>query len=473
MSKSALIAFLSGVLASALSYAILIATKYPLSESVAKSDQVFAMFSFAICIALTIFFLVRKYGFYLVKSFFYKQIDDIVKKRINEFCDKERSYGVVKVFANMPACISEISKELATANNIAIFVQIGRDILSGKGLFYEDMKANPNAKSIRILHSSIRTPYLSKKKLADRDLTKLAEWQRDLISSEQSGKQLASLYNEGVFESRSHHEGYYFRVFMFDDFCYVQPYIYSSDNAEKAPVFKIKNLGLGSLYDTFKGYFDNKWLEYEPNTYYINDFIKESSPISVAAFIRYDGLFVFSVPERYISKDNIYIQAVGGKVEPNEAYTSALEREVKEEINACIKIQHSRFTTYINEGAIQFSATFHDQPAPYVIYYRDTVEGSRVKWVLLYNVELLTNSIQDLIAKNENKAIVCLSQTLLSRLVDPTEKITIRDIKNARDGSCIMSSMNFSLDTIVKPRGMVSIINMASSPAGMAGAIVN
>lgn len=465
MKKSSVYSFLIAVLSSAVAYALLIITRSYFNDDLSDSDKIYSIISVTIFIFLVLNSIIKSFGWVVAKKIYSSEIENesvkLAKKLQEEFQDE---HNIMNVFPSMSSCIDEICERLAREENISIFVQIGREILSGKGIFYEFLKRNSNTDSIRILHSSVKTPYLSTKQASGREKGKFEEWRLDLVSSSQSGKQLENIFNKGVFQLRVHHEAYYWRIFLFDELCYVQPYIYFSDNADRAPVYKIKNTE-SSLYNTFKNYFEKKWVEYEPNTYYINDFIKESFPVSVTAILKFESLYVFSVPNRYVQDNEILVQAVGGKAEKDETYKSALIREINEEIDAKIKIHSSNRTICIHEGGIQLEEALHDTPAPYVIYRRNTsshTRDKRVKWILLFQAELLINSIEELKPKNETSAIICLSREMLTKLSDPIQAITVRDIHNSKDGSCIITSNVYPETTVLHPQGMVPIISTSN-----------
>lgn len=110
---------------------------------------------------------------------------------------------------------------------------------------------------------------------------------------------------------------------------------------------------------------------------------------------------------------------------------------------------------------------FHDTPAPYILYRRNIsndTKDQRVKWILLFQAELLINSIEELKPKNETNSIICLSREMLMKLSDPIESLTVRDIKNSKDGSCIIPSNAYSENATLHPKGMVSIISMSTFP---------
>ena len=438
-----------------------------LGENINFSEELFSFLSITILLFICIIVLFKKYSWKFVEAVFKEEISEKIKQNVDLYIDEVKDQNhVIKIYPNMNSSIEDICHDLSSDKKISIFVQIGREILSGKGIFYKHLKKNQTPDRIRILHSSVRTSYLSAKQAVKRAKGKLEEWKLDLISVEQSGKQLSKLYNSGVFETRAHHEGYYWRFFLFENHCYVQPYIFKSDNSEHAPVIKIKKEE-GSLYSTFENFFENKWKEYTPNTYYINDFIKEAFPVSVTAILKHEHLYIFSVPERYVTDTRIYLQAVGGKTDGSETFTEALVREIKEEIDVDVEIFSSSYTMYIHEGGIQLSEPFHDNPAPYCIYRRDisdVTRDKRIRWILLYQAELNLSSLSDLKQKNETDTIICLSQDLLFKLTDPTTNLTVRDINMSKDGSCIVTNKSQNQNIILEGRGMVSVISNATRP---------
>lgn len=468
MKSQSIIAFLIAILSSSFAYSILILTKKLLGEKLNYSDEIYAYFSIVISLFIILSIIFKKYGWLIVKTIFKEEVTNEINQHATSQIDKILEINhIPQIYPNMSSCIDDICHDLASSKDISIFVQIGREILSGKGIFYKHLKKNSSPDKIRILHSSVRTPYLSSKQASKRSKGKLQEWKLDLTSVEQSGKQLSNLYNDGIFETRAHHEGYYWRIFLFESHCYIQPYIFRSNNSENAPVIKITKEH-NSIYNTFRDFFENKWIEYTPNTYYINDFIKEAFPVSVTAILKYESLYIFSVPERYVTEKKLYLQAVGGKTDGSETFKEALSREIREEIDADVEIYSSSYTTYIHEGGIQLSEPFHDNPAPYCIYRRDISDGTRdkrIRWILLYQAEANLSSINNLRPTRETDTIVCLSQDLLFKLANPTTILTIKDVQESRDGSCVISPNPYKLNIELEGRGMVSVISTATLPS--------
>lgn len=162
--------------------------------------------------------------------------------------------------------------------------------------------------------------------------------------------------------------------------------------------------------------------------------------------LKYKSLYIFTVPDRYVTKNKLSLQAAGGKADKSETFKEALNREIKEEIKADIEIYSSNYTTYIHEGGILLSEPFHDNPAPYCIYRRDIssdTRDKRIKWILLFQAEALLNSIDDLQPAHETDTIVCLSQDLLLQLTHPTHRLRIKDVQDSKDGSCIISKNKY------------------------------
>ena len=459
-------AFLFALLTGTASHSLLVFIKLANGEVIEKSDLLFALISISIMILILLYMLIRHFGWSLIKKIYKVEINHENKISIEKELEKfKNNNNILKVYPNMNASMKDICLKLSTEKNISIFVQIGTEILSGKGLFYECLKENIAPNKIRILHSSVRTIYLSGKEAQLRSRGKLDEWKLNLQSAELLAIQLAKYFNtdsQSIFEDRVHHEGYYWRFFLFDDECFIQPYIYKSKNASQAPVFRLKNTK-DSMYKTFQEYFENKWVEYEANKYYLHDFIKEAFPLSVTAILRFKSLYIFSIPKRYVKKNAIFVQAVGGKVDKEETFKSALIREVKEEINTNITVLSSKQTYHYNGGVKQSKEYFHDDPAPYSIYRRDTSTGNRnqnVKWILLYEAIMNIDSLGELEPRNETALILCLSRVMLERLVNGKVVLNVHDIQTSKDGSCFLGDTeDIKPSVTLYPKGMTAIIN--------------
>lgn len=465
--KNTFFSLFVAVLSSAFAYVLLIFIKQYLGEDIPYSEKIYSVIIVTLVLFILLHFITKIFGWKLIKSIYSKEINEEINQKLKCYYEHlgDNQAGLEKSFSNMTEAMSEICQKLRESKNVSIFVQIGRDILSGKGVFYDCLMHNKEAERIRILHCSKNNPYLSEKRASERGRGKISEWHQELTSVDDTGKRISHDYAEGVFEKRFHHEGYLWRIFMFDDCCFVQPYIYESNNSDRAPVYKLLN-AKNSVYNTFRDYFEFKWEENKPNIRYVNDLVRDSFPVAVTAILRFDSLYVFVVPKRYIEKGSIYVQAVGGKIEENENFKEALVREIFEEIGAKVKVHNSSYTTYIHEGANLWSWKLQDDPAPYCIYKRDSQDtrDKRVEWILLYQAELNISNIKELSPDNEADTIVCLSYSLLSKLISGTSPLTVNEINNATDGSRIISNNFYSPDTKLHPRGMVPVIGTSSHP---------
>lgn len=459
MKNTSIFTLLIAILSSAVAYSLLVLIRIYFDEKLSSSDEIYAYISIFIFLFLGFYSSIKYYGWQLIKHIYKAELQNEVNSYATK--DLEAKYNVIKIYPNMESCKDDICEKLSSEKNISIFVQIGTGVLTGKGSLYNCLKKNLSPDSIRILHASVKTKFLSMKEASSRGKAKYAEWTANLKNADFLGRTLSKLYNDGVFETRAHHEGYYWRIFLFDNECFVQPYAYKKNNSQNAPVFRLRNTE-GSIYNTFRDYFENKWIEYKPNTYHVNDFIKESFPVSVTAILKFNSLYIFSIPKRYVTNNNLYIQAVGGKVEKDETYKTALIRETQEEINANIRVYSSRFTTYMNSGGIYCSEKFLDDPAPNIIYRRDIDENNRdkrVKWILLYQADLNINSLNEISPQNEIDSVICLSSEMLLNVVNPTTKLTIQDVKKSTDGSCLLGNIEkYNSDMVIHPKGVTSII---------------
>lgn len=183
--------------------------------------------------------------------------------------------GIVEIFPNYPACDGEIVEHLQVSKNVRIFLQIGKTVLAGTTSIYDYLASAKLEKgtSIKILHTNTKNPYLSKN-IAEKRGSSHKEWSADTdyanIKTKIIHSSLTDINKEISFESKVHTEGYIWRFFVFDDYAYVQPYLYSSDNSEQAPVYKIskyftsskqKSVNNNSLYIVFSKLFNQKWDE--------------------------------------------------------------------------------------------------------------------------------------------------------------------------------------------------------------------
>jgi hypothetical protein len=193
-----------------------------------------------------------------------------------ESCERaqlESLTGIIRIYPNFTNCQKEILEHLKTSGSIRIFIQIGKSVLSGTGEknFYDYLGnvVPPNA-TVKILHASAESPYLSKERARERG-SDYDEWIADLEFAKKKVEILRKRTTK--IESRQHKEGYVWRLFIFDEFAYVQAYLSDRHTGETVPVLKLSRfLSSGersenpnSLYRAFLRYFDFKWDDYKPD----------------------------------------------------------------------------------------------------------------------------------------------------------------------------------------------------------------
>ena len=202
-----------------------------------------------------------------------EEITPLIKEDFYE--NLQAMTGIVKIFPNYPACDGEILEHLQVSKNVKIFLQIGKTVLAGTTNIYDYLASAKLEKgtNIKILHTNINNPHLSKN-IADKRGSFYEEWVADTnyayIKTKIIHSTLTEITDEISFESKLHNEGYIWRFFIFDDYAYVQPYLYKSNNSEQAPVYKIskyytsskhKSVNNNSLYIVFLKLFNLKWEE--------------------------------------------------------------------------------------------------------------------------------------------------------------------------------------------------------------------
>jgi hypothetical protein len=151
---------------------------------------------------------------------------------------------------------------------------MGKTVAVGRKSYYEfiaDAKL-PKDAEVKILHALHSSPYLSEKNAKQRG-SRFDEWQAHLDHAKSILNALSNRADINL-KSRQHCEAYTWRMFIFDDYAYIQPYLYAKDNSENAPVLKISRIfttsddaivNPHSLYHVFSYYFDTKWNENRPN----------------------------------------------------------------------------------------------------------------------------------------------------------------------------------------------------------------
>jgi hypothetical protein len=201
------------------------------------------------------------------------EVRPLVEKDVNAAL--ESNTGIIKVFPNFPACEHEILQHTKKTKSVRVFLQMGKAVAVGRKSYYEflaEAKLQNNAE-IRVLHASPSSPYLNEKRAKQRG-SRFDEWQAHLNHAKSILNAISNRADINL-NSRQHSEAYTWRMFIFDDYAYIQPYLYANDNSENAPVLKISRVfttsdkaieNAHSLYNVFSYYFDTKWTENSSNT---------------------------------------------------------------------------------------------------------------------------------------------------------------------------------------------------------------
>jgi hypothetical protein len=387
--------------------------------------------------------------------------------------------GIVKVFENFREAETEILEHVKTSRSVRVFLQIGKTVLGGTTSFYDYLGKvmNPDAK-IRILYAGLESPYLSER-IAYERTSDYKEWKADL---DHAINKITNLMEKshGAIKGRRHAEGYVWRLFIFDDIAYVQPYLYPRDNSDRAPVLKItrvnpfpnnKEENSSSLYKAFANYFDFKWDEYRPNFTSLARLIPPTDVTSVAVTAKYHQFYVFAIPLRYMMEKTkeVPFHGVGGKRHQDEDWAETAKREVLEETGANISLISSGHTHFHTTGAELESVDLEDDPRPYCLYKR-TREADpnfahpEVLWLVGFEGDLMIKSLDELKPRSEIGGLVCLTGDVLLRTLQ--EKITYREIETAGDGSRVIlgSNVNFDLDVRAIPAGLAILVAAAQRP---------
>lgn len=377
--------------------------------------------------------------------------------------------GLVGVFDNWGQCQDEILRELTTSYSIRVFAQIGKSVLSGAAVIFNALEhTNPQA-VVKILHAGVNNPYLSERSALTRGAD-YREWREDIEYVGRVGERLRGRLGPRI-EIRQHKEGYIWRLFIFDDLVYMQPYLHSSDNAQKAPVFKFSRLSdlagpdenNKSLYNMLSGYFDIKWEECAAKPVVLQDMIDAENLVSVVALTEQAGSRIFVIPNRLLERNGkeLEFHYIGGKRGAGEGWIEALQRESIEEIGAKLtSIKSSTFTRDLTTDAEFDPLILAEDPRPYFVYKRtrevrpETADPG-ILWIVGYEATLSAETPIE--PSREIAAIVRLTPDLLRRTA--RETITYERIARATDGSGILvrRGVDFDYKRIAKPAQLASL----------------
>lgn len=382
--------------------------------------------------------------------------------------------GLTRIFTGFGDCQDEILRQVVESRQIKLFVQMGKSVLSGSAIIYDALERSRDDAEIKILHAGMRNPYLSERIALNRE-SLYREWREDIQYATTVGRRLQSHLKPRL-ELREHSEGYVWRLFIFDDKAYVQPYLHPSDNARRAPVLRFdrnqQNNGDGnSLYAMFDTYFDLKWEECAPTPTRLDDMVGAGDATAVAALVQRSGTWVFVIPRRFmeLEGDELPFHSIGGKRKPGETWVEALQREAREEVGSGLEIRSCAQTRDITTSAEFEPLQLIDDPQPYCVYKRTkTVDPEvlepEVLWIVGFEATLPGTA--RIAPRSEIAAIVHLSPEMLRRTA--RERITYGQIRRARDGSGIQVGQGVDFDDgrVAVPAGLAALPTMgASSPA--------
>jgi 8-oxo-dGTP pyrophosphatase MutT (NUDIX family) len=376
--------------------------------------------------------------------------------------------GLVRVFDGFYECQAEILREVRRSKVIKIFVQMGKSVLSGAAIVYNALERARSDAEIKILHAGSENPYLSERVALKRD-SNYNEWREDISYVVRTGSRLKDRLGSRM-EVRKHSEGYFWRFFLFDDHVYLQPYLFTSDNADKAPVLKFSRfdrseatdkVNESSIYHMLETYFDLKWEECAPKTTRLDDMIAARDRTAVVALVEHAGVWVFVIPKRLMNDpgEELAFHSIGGKRQAGEDWIEALQREAVEEIGVELDVKSSPLTRDITTSAEFDSLTLSDSPRPYCVYKRtraiDTeIAEPEVLWIVGFEATLKADYAEP---RSEIAAIVYLSSEMLKRTA--RERITYDDIRSAGDGSGLrlQPGIEFDYQRIAVPTRLAAL----------------
>lgn len=385
--------------------------------------------------------------------------------------------GIVGTYNNFNVCEKEILEEIKKSKSIKIFLQMGKTVMSGGTNFYDylcQQRLKDNA-DVKVLHASQDNPYLSESQAINRK-SDYNEWLTDL---DHAAKKVDNLIkkNGPKLEGRQHTEGFVWRMFIFDNNAYIQPYLHKRNNSKQAPVIKLSRLlsnndkietNENSLFIAFSNYFDLKWDEYRPESTTLEKLISNDQKITVAAFLKRDDKFIFAIPERYLdsSPTEILFHAIGGKKEIHETFTEALNRESLQEIDATLQIVSNPRTRYFTSGGEMRPINISNNPQPFCIYKRtretDVNLAPKEMWLIGYEATIRPEAV--IKPSSEVAALLILTGDMLIKTLH--DEITYNQINCSIDGSSVIikEGCSFDYNKFAVPTGLATIIATDQRP---------
>lgn len=432
--------------------------------------------------------------FFVFRALYQRVVESVVRPKIKAEVETEvrndvvasfeeeliSKVGLAEIYPNFPACERDLKQEIATSRRVDVFVQIGKSVLSGNSNIYDYLRETKLASSarIRILHAHRNSTFLTERAAQERG-SDVRSWRLDLRYTYDRAINLASNSDKNI-EVREHQEGYLWRLFVFDECAFAQPYLHDRENSRQAPVLKWKRCqsgveeeeNLNSLYRVFSRYFELVWDKSAPHTVALRELVSDNSALAVVALALRKQKFVLAVPERYlINEDEILFHFPGGKADAEEDVGDALHREVLEETGCDITIKDcDRPTRYIIHATEAPALSIKDECRPRLVYRRnrraDRSDAEDAQWVLAYSVEFAGHGAPQ--PKGELAAILELTPEALKLAYDG--ELTLGALNRRQDGSTLRKRDGLVLDPKrrLTPTGVAQIVGASMHNGGVA-----
>jgi 8-oxo-dGTP pyrophosphatase MutT (NUDIX family) len=421
----------SGAAGSLVAVVVLLALRLFVGEAVPLSEQLLAVVAAFVVVA------------YVGRAPFRRYALRVMEKQI----------GVTEVFSNFADCEAEILARLEATGSARMFLQIGTSVLSGNRTIYEHLEGRldwSGINSFRLLYVDENSDYVNDSRAAERG-SNIDRWKADLRRAREQ-LQLLKRRVGAKLDYRQHSEPFLWRLFIFDEVAYIQPYLYDRQNSERAPVLKTirrhrrEGDQLPSLFKLVDRYFDTIWNRCQPSATALEEIAERSEGIAVIGRLRKGRTTVFVVPKRELlnpASDSVDLQLPGGKVEAKEAYSDALRREYSEEVSLRVQPIDSATCTVVKDNStpVALRLLASGESRPRIVIRRSN--ATKAKWVLVYELRLLGKFQPK--PRAEAGAVLLLTPELVRKSQMGT--LTWKDVADAKDGSRAIASAS----VVVRP----------------------